>query len=154
LEADDLVAAHLELNPALLAAETAVRLDEFFRRMARFIPPAAGRHVVQVRAVAVNQCFDRQRSVSHVDPLSFSVAPMRWPCVCRPDKAVASARPGRAPNNQSPTAPAPLSNPPRASARRNALRTGRTARLRPCRLPRDKTSRQAAPGVERCGRIF
>ena len=52
LEADHAVLANLELNAALLAAEAAVRLHQLLGAVARLVLPAAGRRVVQVRAVA------------------------------------------------------------------------------------------------------
>ena len=57
------LSADLELNAALLAAEAAVGFDEPLGRVPRFIAPAARRHVVQVRSVAVGQRFDGQREL-------------------------------------------------------------------------------------------
>jgi hypothetical protein len=65
LEADDLVALDLQLDAALLAAKAAVRFDQPVGRMAGFVPPSAGRHVIQVRPVEFNQPFNRQRKLSH-----------------------------------------------------------------------------------------
>jgi hypothetical protein len=48
LEADDLIAAHLELNSTLLSAETAMCFDKAFRRTARFVLPAARRNIRRV----------------------------------------------------------------------------------------------------------
>ena len=54
LEADDLVLFDLELNAALDATKTAMRLHQPVRRL--LVPSARG-FVVQVRAVAIDEFF-------------------------------------------------------------------------------------------------
>ena len=65
LETDDVVVAHFELNSALLAAEAAMGLHQFFGLVAGISLPASLRHVVQMRAVAAGQLVQRKRRLSH-----------------------------------------------------------------------------------------
>ena len=61
LEAHDLVVLDLELNAALHAAETAVRLHQLVRLL---LLPAAGRLVVQVRAVPVDELISSRVGIA------------------------------------------------------------------------------------------
>ena len=70
LEADDLVVVNLELNAALHAAEAAMRLHE---RAVRLLRPAAGRLVVQVRAVPVDE------GVSSSVGIAMAIVPAPFP---------------------------------------------------------------------------
>jgi hypothetical protein len=55
LESDDLIPANFELDSALLTAETAVRLDELFCRISRFILPSTRRNIRRMRAKTIEQ---------------------------------------------------------------------------------------------------
>ncbi len=55
LESDHLVVPHLQLNPALLAAEPAVRLHQPLRGIRRLTLPAARRLIVQMRTIVLDQ---------------------------------------------------------------------------------------------------
>ena len=55
LESDDLIVANLELDAALLAAETAMRFDKAFGGISRFTVPATLRRVSQVWAKTLEE---------------------------------------------------------------------------------------------------
>ena len=66
LKASHAVVANLELNAALLAAETAMGLDQLLGLIAGFSCPAARRGVIQVRTKAAVQFVQGTRRFSHV----------------------------------------------------------------------------------------
>jgi hypothetical protein len=68
LETDYLVSANLELNPALLPAETAMRFDEALCGISRFVLPSTRRRVSGVWTKTVKERFQRGRHLSHAIP--------------------------------------------------------------------------------------
>src|SRR5262245_57618463 len=65
LESNDFVVPDFQLNAALLAAETAVCLYQFFRRIAGFTFPPARGFVLQVGPVTLNKCSFVNRRPCH-----------------------------------------------------------------------------------------
>src|SRR6185369_9943291 len=153
LEAHHLIAAHLELNAALLTTETAVGFHQPVRRIRALLAVASRRLVAQVRAVAIEQIIVGTGQISHCSPRGHSPSggAERSPAICvyRPDRDPASSarsrnRAGRASSSDRRC----------ASARRTARRTGCTARLRPPPQPDGRASRRAGPGAGKCERTF
>src|SRR5436305_1843938 len=68
LETDDLVIPDFELNSALLAAETTVRLNQLLRGVLRFTLPSAGWFVIQMRSVSSGQLRIIDRRPCHEIP--------------------------------------------------------------------------------------
>src|SRR5581483_7696675 len=102
LESDDFLAANLELDPALLAAKTAVRLHEAVGWVPGFLLPAPLRRVLQMRTVLPDQRFDRRRRFSHATSPSSAVAPLRASFAYRQGTAPATSRRNPAGSNQTP----------------------------------------------------
>src|SRR6516225_7029018 len=83
------ISAHFQLNAALLAAKTAMRLYQALGGIARFVLPAARRGVRWVRAEALQQNIGRDGRLSHAAPPSVEAAPKRATFSCRPGIAPA-----------------------------------------------------------------
>src|SRR5437016_5400859 len=111
LKADDLIAADLELNAALLTAKTAVGLHEFFRRILSLALPAAGRLIFQMRPITFGQHLRINRRPCHATP--FSIAIESWPAtfVCTRDKRPAMSGRCVITRNRSQVLAALFSNP-------------------------------------------
>src|SRR5262245_17863788 len=77
LETDHLVPTHFQLNAALLATKTAMRLNQTLGGIARFVLPAARRSVGGVRAEAVEQNVRRDGRLSHETPPLGGAVPGR-----------------------------------------------------------------------------
>src|SRR4029078_3684218 len=67
-KSNHLVVPDFELNPTLLAAETTVRLNELLRGILCFALPSAGRFVIQMRPIAVDQSLIINRRSCHEAP--------------------------------------------------------------------------------------
>src|SRR5689334_17373391 len=127
LEADDVIFADAELDPALLPAEAAVGLDELRPGGARLVP-SARRLEIETRAEALLEGRGRRGKFSHGRPRESAVE--RWTefCVCRRGRAPATRRRDRERNNRSRAAEEWRADRRRACERRSAARSARRER--------------------------
>src|ERR1044072_5873926 len=144
LEADHLVVPHLELDPALLAAEAAVRLDQRVRRPRGLVAPAAGRLALGVRPVSVDQGVDGARDSSHARPRGFAVVRWQWSAACTRDTGPASAPPGPGCGSRTRARAGWPAGPRCDAATRTARGSGRSARPPPARRARGRDARRSA----------
>src|SRR5438034_8106689 len=68
LEADQLIAADLELNSTLLTTKTTMRLHQTLSGVARLVLPSPRRGVGWVRTKTIEERFRRGRWLSHETP--------------------------------------------------------------------------------------
>src|SRR3989442_14595508 len=86
LEPDHVVVASLQLNAALLTAETAMSLDKFLRRIGGLVPPADRRLILKMGPEAFEGFGFVNRRNGHELPLSVEVEPSPATCACRLDR--------------------------------------------------------------------